>query len=80
VENVMPNSDGGIQLSLERWKRFQIEHGRTKEKAEEHAKRFNSEYFPITINEHISLLKETGFQTVELFWKSHIQAGLYAIK
>ena len=80
VENVMPNSAGGVQLSLERWKRFQIEHGRTKEKAEEHAKRFNSEYFPITINEHISLLKETGFRTIEIYWKSHIQAGLYAIK
>jgi tRNA (cmo5U34)-methyltransferase len=80
VENVMPDSAGGIQLSLERWKRFQIEHGRTKEKAEEHVKRFNSEYFPITINEHVKLLKETGFQTVELYWKSHIQAGFYAIK
>jgi tRNA (cmo5U34)-methyltransferase len=80
VENVMPDSAGGIQLSLQRWKRFQIEHGRTKEKVEEHGKRFNSEYFPVTINEHFELLKETGFQTIELYWKSHIQAGFYAVK
>ena len=80
VENVMPNSDAGIQLSLERWKRFQIEHGRTKEMAEEHGKRFNSEYFPMSINEHFKLLKETRFRTIEIYWKSHIQAGFYAVK
>ncbi len=80
VENVMPDSMAGIHLSLERWKRFQIEQGRTAKKAIKHTKRFNSEYFPITINEHINLLIKTGFQTVELFWKSHIQAGFYAIK
>jgi tRNA (cmo5U34)-methyltransferase len=48
--------------------------------AEKHTKRFNSEYFPITVKEHLELLKETGFQTVELFWRSHVQAGFYAIK
>ena len=80
VENIMPDSLQGTQLGLERWKRFQIEHGRESVMAEKHVKRFNSEYFPITVNEHIELLKETGFQTVELFWKSQMQAGFYAIK
>ena len=80
VENIMPDSIRGTQLGIERWKRFQVEHGKTSVMAEKHAARFNSEFFPITVNEHIELLKEIGFQTVELFWKSHIQAGFYAIK
>ena len=80
VENIMPESVRGTQLGIERWKRFQVEHGRLKVMAEKHTKRFNSEYFPITVQEHLTLLKETGFKTVELFWKSHMQAGLYAIK
>jgi tRNA (cmo5U34)-methyltransferase len=48
--------------------------------AEKHAARFNSEYFPVTVQEHLTLLRETGFKTAELFWKSHMQAGFYAIK
>ena len=80
VENIMPDSLQGTQLGLERWKRFQIEHGRESVQAEKHTKRFNYEYFPITVKEHLELLKETGFQTVELFWRSHVQAGFYAIK
>ena len=76
----MPDSAQGTQLGIERWKRFQIEHGRTGIMAEKHAKRFNTEYFPITINEHLKLLKKIGFQTAELFWKSQMQAGFYAIK
>ena len=80
VENIMPDSVKGTQLGLERWKRFQIEHGRVSVAAEKHVKRFNSEYFPITVNEHITLLKEIGFQTIELFWRSQMQAGFYAMK
>jgi len=47
VENTMPESAQGTQLNIERWKRFQIEHGRLKVMAEKHAARFNSEYFPV---------------------------------
>jgi len=80
VENTMPDSAEGTRLALERWKRFQVEHGRLKVMAEKHAARFNSEYFPVTVREHLALLQETGFKTVELFWKSHMQAGFYAVK
>jgi tRNA (cmo5U34)-methyltransferase len=79
-ENIMPDSPQGTQLGLERWKRFQIEHGRESIMAEKHTKRYGSEFFPIKINEHIELLRQTGFKTVELFWRSHVQAGFYAIK
>ena len=80
VENITPGTEWGIALGLERWKRFQIEHGRSKSVAEEHAKRFNSEYFPITIEEHLGLLSETGFKRMGMFWLSQMQAGFYAIK
>jgi len=80
VENINPGTEEAISLGLERWKHFQIEHGRSKSVAEEHAKRFNSAYFPISVEEHISLLREIGFKVVRLFWMSYMQAGFYAIK
>jgi tRNA (cmo5U34)-methyltransferase len=80
LENTPPDSAQGTRIGIERWKRFQVEHGRAAVMAEKHAARFNSEYFPITVGEHLKLLQETGFKTVELFWRSHMQAGFYAIK
>ena len=80
VEHIMPDSIQSTQLGIERWKRFQVAQGRTSIQATKHTARFNSEFFPITVHEHLELLKETGFQTMELFWKSQMQAGFYAIK
>jgi tRNA (cmo5U34)-methyltransferase len=80
VENIAPDTRQGISAALKRWKWFQIEHGRAPAVVEEHIKRFNTKYFPITMEEHFQLLRETGFKVVELFWMSHIQAGFYAIK
>jgi len=47
---------------------------------ENHLKRFNVEYFPINIEEHLSLLRKSGFSVVEMFWYSYMQAGFYCIK
>jgi tRNA (cmo5U34)-methyltransferase len=47
---------------------------------EPHFERFDSEYFPITIEEHLKLLRACGFKTVGLFWYSYMQAGFYGIK
>ena len=62
VENIMSNSVKGIQLGIERWKRFQIEHGRTNVMVEKQVQRFNSECFPITVNEHLSCLNKLVFR------------------
>lgn len=78
VEHAAPFSQQGLKTTMERWGRFQTANGR--QDIEEHLKRFNTRYFPIDINEHIRLLKETGFQTVEIFWFSLLDVGLYAIK
>lgn len=80
IEIIAPDSPRGLQIGIDRWKHYQVEHGRSSLTAQEHIKRFNSTYFPITVQEHIELLKSTGFRTVELFWFSHLEAGFYAIK
>lgn len=79
-ENIRPNSEKGTQIGLERWKRFQLAHGKSEESARIHLERFNTEFFPITMEEHLMLLHETGFKVCEILWVSYMQAGFYAIK
>ena len=79
-ENVRPTTSSGIKIGKEYWKNFQVSRGRDQKEVEIHLKRFDVEYFPITIEEHISLLKKSGFNVVEIFWRSYMQAGFYCIK
>ena len=79
-ENIRPNCEEVVELSLERWGRFQTSRGRNQAVVEEHLKRFNKAYFPITVDEHLNLLKKCGFRIAELFWYSQMQAGFYVIK
>ncbi|MGZ7107668.1 MAG: class I SAM-dependent methyltransferase [Methanobacterium sp.] len=78
-ENIKPLTEKGIQIGKEYWKNFQISEGREIKEVENHLNRFNVEYFPITIEEHISLLKNSGFSVVEMFWYSYMQAGFYCL-
>ena len=57
-----------------------MEHGKSDQEAEKHIKRRGKEVFPITVNEHIKLLKDTGFKSAEILWMSYLQAGFWAIK
>jgi tRNA (cmo5U34)-methyltransferase len=77
---VRPFTARGIEIALKNWQRFQMDQGKSVEAADSHIKRFGIEYYPITIGEHLSLLKEAGFQVVELLWFSYVQAGFYAVK
>ena len=79
-ENIYPLTEEGRDIGLGRWKAFQLSQGKTEEEADNHIKRYNKSYFPITIEEHLNLLRDSGFRTAELFWFSHMQAGFYAIK
>jgi tRNA (cmo5U34)-methyltransferase len=79
-EHIYPDSEKQLDICLERWKRFQISQGRGEEAVKQHLSRFNKEYFPVRVSEHIKLLKECGFGTVGLLWYSQMQAGFYAIK
>ncbi len=79
-ENIRPDTVGGAEIGLNRWCHFQIEAGRSEQAVEEHRSRFGKNYFPITIADHLELLRVIGFSVVEMFWLSHMQAGFYAIK
>lgn len=79
-ENVHPKSEKGTTIALDRWARYQQSKGKSQEMINEHRKRFNTAYFPITIEQHLQLLKACGFATCDLFWYSYMQAGFYAVK
>ena len=79
-ENFLPFSEEGKQLGLEKWKAFQLHRGKTREECEEHINRFGVSYFPITLSEHLEILKSAGFDAAEVFWVSNLQSGVYGIK
>ena len=79
-ENVRSFTDEGTKIGRGYWKNFQLKGGRDSEAADAHLDRFDREFFPITVEEHLNILRETGFRVVELLWFSYMQAGFYAIK
>ena len=79
-ENTRPISNESIKITQEYWKQYQIEHGKTIEQSEIHINRFDKEYFPITVEEHIKTYLNTGFSVVDFFWKSYMQVGFYCVK
>lgn len=79
-ENIRPLTEEGVVVGKRYWGNFQSAYGRNEEEIEKHLKRFGTEYFPITVEQHLKLLRDTGFKTVELFWYSYMQAGFYCIK
>ena len=79
-ENFAPFTDLGKAVYLEKWKRYQMKQGRSPEECEEHLKRYGRDYFPISLSENMELLRNCGFQAVEILWLSNMQAGLWGIK
>lgn len=79
-ENTAPFSETGTEIMLKRIETFGLQAGRTSEEVRSHSARYNHEFFPITISDHLALLKKTGFGSAELFWHSYMQSGFYAIK
>jgi tRNA (cmo5U34)-methyltransferase len=79
-ENVAPRTPEGVRLGLAGWKSFLIAQGRTEEEAEQHLARYGREFLPITAEEHLAALTQAGFDMVELFWYSQMQAGFYALR
>ena len=59
---------------------LQMEQGKSREETEGHISRYGKDYFPITIEEHLRLLRESGFRVVEMLWFSNTQAGFWAMK
>lgn len=79
-ENTAPFTETGKDIVLKRIENFGINAGRSPEEAANHTSRYNTEYFPITVSDHLELLKKTGFSSSEIFWLSYLQSGYYAVK
>ncbi|MGE5372774.1 MAG: class I SAM-dependent methyltransferase [Solirubrobacterales bacterium] len=79
-ENIRPLTLAGTEIGLKRWAAFQAACGKPRDEADAHMTRFDREYFPITVEEHLALLRAAGFSAVELLWVSQMQAGFYAFK
>ncbi len=79
-ENIALSCNECDKFGMKRWRKYLLEHGKSEAEAEVHIKRRGTEVFPVTIEEHISLLKKTGFKAVEILWMSYMQAGFWAIK
>lgn len=79
-ENFAPFSSLGEQLYLNRWKIFQLCQGKDLNECEEHMSRYKKDYYPISVSEHLKLMKNCGFRAVEILWLSYMQVGLLGIK
>lgn len=79
-ENVVPEDTDIKEMELLRWGRYQQRHGKTQAEAKAHNARCGVNYFPLTVSEHMQLLKQTGFRYVHVFWYSYMQMGIYGLK
>lgn len=79
-ENIRLLTEKGIEIGKNYWKNFQLSRGKKLNEVKNHLLRFDVEYYPINVEEHLKLLKETGFRVVEFLWYSYMQAGFYGIK
>lgn len=79
-ENFAPCDEAMKNLYLKRWKKYQYSKGKSIEECEKHLSRYNTEYFPITIQEQIKILRDCGFMDAEIFWCSYMQVGIFARK
>ena len=79
-ENFSPFTGIGEKVYLEKWKRYQLKHGKSLEECNKHIERYGKDYFPITVKEHINLMRNSGFRVVEILWLSNMQVGLWGMK
>ena len=79
-ENIRPMSQEGLNLAMKQWENFKIAQNESPKSAKEHYSRLDTDFFPITITNHLNLLKDCGFKAAELIWTSYMQAGFIAVK
>ncbi len=79
-ENICMSDPKSDEIAMRRWVAFLEEHGNTPEEVQVQKDRRGVETLPITIGEHINLLRDCGFRSVDMLWTSYLQAGFWAIK
>jgi tRNA (cmo5U34)-methyltransferase len=79
-ENIRPFTGEGVERSLAYWGAFQREAGRSEEEITGHLGRFDHEYFPITVTEHLECFRNAGFSVAEILWISYLQGVFWCRK
>ena len=79
-ENIRMSTEESDRIALDRWTDFIRTNFQDEEKVRKHVARRGTEVHPITIEEHLALLRKCGFKSVNLLWTSYLQAGFWAIK
>lgn len=79
-ENTAPFTETGKNILLRRLEKYGLAHGREEAEVKNHSERYGTEFFPITVEQQLEMLRNCGFRTAEVFWLSYMQAGFYAIK
>lgn len=79
-ENFAPFTDIGKSVYLEKWKRYQKEQGRSLQECNQHIERYGRDYFPISLSEHMKLMRDCGFAVAEILWLSNMQVGFWGMK
>lgn len=79
-ENIRMSDEASDKIALKRWENFLSDHLGDPALVKKHIDRRGVEVFPITIEEHIKLLREAGFKSVDVLWTSYLQAGFWAIR
>ena len=79
-ENTAASTETGKELMLEMLEGFERRAGRDEEAIKAHSARYGTEFFPITVTEHLDVLERAGFEVRELLWHSYMQSGFYGIR
>ena len=79
-ENIRMTTESSDKIALKRWEDFLSDNLKDPDIVKMHIDRRGVEVFPITVEEHIRLLREAGFKSVDVLWTSYLQAGFWAIK
>lgn len=78
-ENFAPQGRVIEKLYRDRWQAWQLDQGGTQTDCQRHRERYGKEYFPVSLQEQLQLLKAAGFKEAEILWVSYMQAGFVAI-
>lgn len=79
-ENFAPFTETGKAVCLEKWKSYQISQGKSVEESSRHIDRYGKDYFPLTLEENLKLMRDCGFKAAEILWLSNMQAGFWGMK
>lgn len=79
-ENILMSNPTSDSVGMERWANYMRGYGKSEEEITSHQNRRGTEVFPITILEHLNILKNCGFKTADILWTSQMQSGFFAIK